>query len=682
MADAIHQYGQIFLGSRGGVTQGQLKVNSAGFAWKRLGGGKTIEVKRDEIDGLYWTKVSRGCQLGVRRKEGHTVNFLGFRDKDLEALQDFCSKAFNSSIKDQPMAIAGRNWGNIAVNNSSLMFIVDGKVAFEVPLPDVSQAQATKEDIMMEFQVDDTAADDKEDTLTEIAFHVPSTNPDFKDEEDENKEPVKVLLQQVLRHTDAGAASSDEAVCTFDEVAVLAPRGRFEVEFHLGFVKMAGQTQDFKIRYTSIMRVFILPKSSTPHTLVVISLDPPIRKGQTYYSHLLCQFNSGEEDEETKHLSITTEQLAAKNEKNGGKLTQEVTGPQWEVFARILRGLSGAKLTKPGAFKNAANDGVAVRCSYKADDGYLYPLERAFFYVHKPPILITHDEVDSVEFQRQAGGVLTSAVKTFDLVVRLKNNQEHQFRNINRTEWQNLFEFIHAKRIRIDNLNQAQHGPGNMPTTMDLGDEMDPGMRAVAAEVGGDSDEEDEDFDAGDSGSGSATESEGDSGSDAEMIAEEGISVQAISKKAKRKGGEGGGEASAPAPKKAKPPAEKPAKPAKAPKAAKGDGEEGGGKKGGKDDGGKKPRKKKDPNAPKKALSAFMYFSNAMRDKIKADNPGIAFGEVGKLLGEKWKAMTDDDKARYKQQELADKGRYASAMEAYKAKGSGGGDDDAEGDDE
>ena len=42
----------------------------------------------------------------------------------------------------------------------------------------------------------------------------------------------------------------------------------------------------------------------------------------------------------------------------------------------------------------------------------------------------------------------------------------------------------------------------------------------------------------------------------------------------------------------------------------------------------KKQRKKKDPNAPKNALSAFMYFSNDNRDKVKADNPGIPFGQV------------------------------------------------------
>ncbi len=46
-----------------------------------------------------------------------------------------------------------------------------------------------------------------------------------------------------------------------------------------------------------------------------------------------------------------------------------MTGPVHEVFAKLLRGLSGARITRPGHFKNAAGDGVSVRCSYKADDG-------------------------------------------------------------------------------------------------------------------------------------------------------------------------------------------------------------------------------------------------------------------------------------------------------------------------
>jgi hypothetical protein len=66
------------------------------------------------------------------------------------------------------------------------------------------------------------------------------------------------------------------------------------------------------------VRLFLLPKPNSPHTLLVVSLDPPIRKGNTYYSHLLCQFNT--DDEATIELDLTNEQLAARNEKVRGLL--------------------------------------------------------------------------------------------------------------------------------------------------------------------------------------------------------------------------------------------------------------------------------------------------------------------------------------------------------------------------
>jgi structure-specific recognition protein 1 len=67
-------------------------------------------------------------------------------------------------------------------------------------------------------------------------------------------------------------------------------------------------------------------------------------------------------------------------------------GLAFEVFAQILRGLSGAKVTRPGKFRSS-QDGYAVRSSLKAEDGVLYPLEKGFFFLPKPPTLILHDEV-------------------------------------------------------------------------------------------------------------------------------------------------------------------------------------------------------------------------------------------------------------------------------------------------
>lgn len=34
-----------------------------------------------------------------------------------------------------------------------------------------------------------------------------------------------------------------------------------------------------------------------------------------------------------------------------------------------------------------------------------------------------------------------------------------------------------------------------------------------------------------------------------------------------------------------------------------------------------------DPNAPKRGLSAYMFFANDQREKVREDNPGIKFGK-------------------------------------------------------
>lgn len=40
-----------------------------------------------------------------------------------------------------------------------------------------------------------------------------------------------------------------------------------------------------------------------------------------------------------------------------------------------------------------------------------------------------------------------------------------------------------------------------------------------------------------------------------------------------------------------------------------------------------KAKGKKDPKAPKRALSAYMFFSQDWRERIKAENPDAGFGE-------------------------------------------------------
>jgi structure-specific recognition protein 1 len=83
---------------------------------------------------------------------------------------------------------------------------------------------------------------------------------------------------------------------------------------------------------------------------------------------------------------------------------------------------------------------------------------------------------------------------------------------------------------------------------------------------------------------------------------------------------------------------------------------------------GKTKKAKKDPNAPKGAKGAYMYFSAEYRDRSKEENPDMSFGEIGKALGEKWKVISSEEKAKFEGMAKKDKERHKREMVEYSAK--------------
>uniref|UniRef100_A0AAV1V2I6 HMG box domain-containing protein n=1 Tax=Peronospora matthiolae TaxID=2874970 RepID=A0AAV1V2I6_9STRA len=79
----------------------------------------------------------------------------------------------------------------------------------------------------------------------------------------------------------------------------------------------------------------------------------------------------------------------------------------------------------------------------------------------------------------------------------------------------------------------------------------------------------------------------------------------------------------------------------------------------------RKPRKKKDKNAPKRALSAFMFFSNDIRDTVKKEMPELQFLEISSEIGRRWKKITDEERRPYDELAAADKRRYMEEKEDY-----------------
>jgi HMG (high mobility group) box len=76
----------------------------------------------------------------------------------------------------------------------------------------------------------------------------------------------------------------------------------------------------------------------------------------------------------------------------------------------------------------------------------------------------------------------------------------------------------------------------------------------------------------------------------------------------------------------------------------------------------KKTKAAKDPNAPKKPLTSFMLFSNEIRSRIQKENPTMSFGELGKKIGELFRALSTNEKQKYEDMAKKEKERYKKAL--------------------
>ena len=137
---------------------------------------------------------------------------------------------------------------------------------------------------------------------------------------------MQAFAQNVLSKADVIQATGD-AICIFRELQCLTPRGRYDIRIYPTFLHLHGKTFDYKIPYTTVLRLFLLPHKDQRQMFFVvrrgpglfpppgkgagggrgglqvlahlfsfqISLDPPIKQGQTRYHFLILLFSKDED---------------------------------------------------------------------------------------------------------------------------------------------------------------------------------------------------------------------------------------------------------------------------------------------------------------------------------------------------------------------------------------------------
>lgn len=469
----VRSYASISLAGQNSGS-GTLKLTAKGFAWKAKESNRNVTIAAADLQKLGWLVGGRGMQMKVSMKGGTTLRLEGFRNSDHDDLKNFVLETYGKELLTVQQACRGWSWGELDVSKgaaSNLMFRTGGgestrhkanefEDAFELPMGKVANVQlpGNAKELALDFHVDDTAGKMDEE-LVEMRFYIP------------NEDEAKDAYEKIKARADTSAFAG-ESMCSFLQVGVAVPRGRYDVDMYANYIKLRGKAVDFKILYSSITRLFLLPKPD--HVLVsfVMSLDPPIRQGNTMYPHLVFQFDT--EEKTRVDLPISEEDL---QEKYNGKLQQKEEGYTWRVFSKVLKNLSSTPLHVPKTFKSS-DEASGVRTALGANEGFLFFLESCCFFINKPPSYIRYDDIDYVDFRRM------DLERRFDLFVALNtgNGQTYLFTNIERSEFEPIFNFLDkTKGIVVDNADQLRRTGGRQRVT--LADDDD------------DSESEDDDFD-------------------------------------------------------------------------------------------------------------------------------------------------------------------------------------------
>lgn len=518
----------------------------------------------------------------------------------------------------EKIACSGGNYGDAKIIDGSKIFqmtSINGETMFEIPLENVTQCVVptnNRDDLEIQFQESNNKEDD---CMASITFHFPINEEGDEGDGEEQRESLAEIFKGTILSSGISNVTTDNIIVEFtkEQGNFITPRGKYSIQMTSTYMSLQGAQYFYKIKYDDINSLFLLPKpdGGNRHSLV-ISLEKPIRQGSNKYQNLVIETHNMET---TIALNLTEEECQTQYD---GQLSTELTMPLCNIMAKMMKVLSQSPVFVPKTFTSTR--GVhGLRCALKANDGILYPLAKAFIYIHKPTVILKFEDVEAVEFLRAESSL---GNRQFDLKVTTKStavtgdtSREYTFTSLDKAEYGLLYDFLASKNLPITSEKET----GTRKSLAGLDDDDIPGA---------DSESEDDDYEGGSNDS----ESDDDSGSD----------------------GSGSGGEDDEGEKKRK-------KKDKTPKKSKKSSEV--------DSGKKKKKAKKDPNAPKKPLGAFFIFAGKMRSSIKAENPDFSVTDIGRELGVRWKGLSSEEKEPYETEAKNLKTEYEEKLRLYKSTG-------------
>lgn len=181
----------------GMMMNGLVRINPDSLKFSNKTSGKVFTLSADDVEESYWIRMGNVNALKFITKNGSLHRFAGFPDSDYGKIQNFLKSNWNKDLEKQENSLKGWNYGAASVEGllistlsllyssivlgQTLVFRVDEKLAFEIPLSNVSQCPTGggKSEAIIEFHPNEDAPVQ----LVEMRLHKPAGGEDGDAEE-------------------------------------------------------------------------------------------------------------------------------------------------------------------------------------------------------------------------------------------------------------------------------------------------------------------------------------------------------------------------------------------------------------------------------------------------------------------------------------------------------------------
>lgn len=270
---------------------GMVRINGDSLKFSNKASGKVFTLNGEDVEQLCWLRMGNSNAIKLIAKDGILHRFAGFPDSDFSKIQSFFKNYWKKEMEKEDHSIKGWNYGSASLEGQTLVFRVDDKLDFEIPLTNVSQVPTGggKSEVTLEFHPNEDAPVQ----LVEMRLHKPV-------EADDEEDQIEMFRQSVMKYVEGETdlpfvifteilCATPRYVCTFNRQRRIIFSGRYDIKVYANRLAFHGKSYDYKIPFNTISRMFLLPHKDQRRVYFVLSIHPPIRQGHTRYPFIVME---------------------------------------------------------------------------------------------------------------------------------------------------------------------------------------------------------------------------------------------------------------------------------------------------------------------------------------------------------------------------------------------------------